>query len=365
MNNRLNKISIPLAFITAGAMLSACSEADEQTAVTPGDNAIRFAAGAEYASRAASDITTNNLSEFAVYAYTGSANDPQLFMNNVTVKKTASNTWTYSPLKYWPSEPVDFYAFAPEGWASTDGPLKPVEYYNFPGHTDLIYAVSLDNKGEPAANNAQVILNFRHALSKVTLNLSSSNTRLKVYVTNAVMKGLMMKGQFHFPQASTNTTTGTPAQNSIGTWDNLNTPYIYAFHIARSLDERLLLTTTPTDMSDGDWGGPKYLIPQTLTYRSEGFGNDSFIAIMCSIYDAETGTKLWPNDNTPPENIATGSSFGDGILKFPLSTTQFSAWQPGYHYIYNLIINANPEMGAINFGSPTVDTFIDVESNYN
>ena len=46
MNNRLNKISIPLAFITAGAMLSACSEADEQTAATPGDNAIRFAAGA-------------------------------------------------------------------------------------------------------------------------------------------------------------------------------------------------------------------------------------------------------------------------------------------------------------------------------
>lgn len=76
MNNRLNKISIPLAFITAGAMLSACSEADEQTAATPGDNAIRFAAGAEYASRAASDITTNNLSEFAVYAYTGSATDP-------------------------------------------------------------------------------------------------------------------------------------------------------------------------------------------------------------------------------------------------------------------------------------------------
>lgn len=106
------------------------------------------------------------------------------------------------------------------------------------------------------------------------------------------------------------------------------------------------------------------MLPQSLTWRSNGSGNDTYIAVMCSIYDTKSGTKLWPNENTPKENIVEGSTFGDGILKFPLSTSKFSEWQPGCHYIYNLVINSNEEMGVIEFGTPTVDTFIDVETNY-
>ena len=99
-------------------------------------------------------------------------------------------------------------------------------------------------------------------------------------------------------------------------------------------------------------------------YSTNGSGNDTYIAVMCSIYDAKSGAKLWPNANTPAENVVEGSTFGDGLLKFPLSTSKFSAWQPGVHYIYNLVINANDEMGAIEFGNPTVDSFIEVISNY-
>ena len=58
------------------------------------------------------------------------------------------------------------------------------------------------------------------------------------------------------------------------------------------------------------------------------------------------------------------STFGDGILKFPLSTSRFSQWDPGYHYIYSIVINSNEEMGAIEFGTPTVDTYVDVSSYY-
>ena len=77
-----------------------------------------------------------------------------------------------------------------------------------------------------------------------------------------------------------------------------------------------------------------------------------------------SGAKLWPNANTPDENIAEGSTFGDGLLKFPLSTSRFSKWEPGCHYIYNLVINSNDEMGTIEFGTPTVDTFVDVTTTY-
>ena len=107
-----------------------------------------------------------------------------------------------------------------------------------------------------------------------------------------------------------------------------------------------------------------YVLPQSLTYRSQGSGKDTYIAVQCSIYDAKSGERLWPNENTPEENLISGSTTGDGMLKFPLSTNRYSEWQPGVHYIYNLVINSNEEMGAIEFGNPTVDTFIDVEQTY-
>lgn len=92
--------------------------------------------------------------------------------------------------------------------------------------------------------------------------------------------------------------------------------------------------------------------------------SDTYLTVMCSVYDAHTGTKLWPNANTPEENIVQGSTYGNGLLKFPLSTTSFNEWQPGYQYVYNVVINSNTEMGAIEFGDPSVDTFVNIETNY-
>lgn len=136
--------------------------------------------------------------------------------------------------------------------------------------------------------------------------------------------------------------------------------------MSQSADDLITLTTTPATMGTENvpTGGSKYVIPQMLSYRSNGNGNDNYLAVMCSIYDTKSGDKLWPNANTPSENIVEGSTFGDGLLKFPLLTSSFTSWQPGVHYIYNLVINSNEEMGAIEFGNPTVDTYVDVTANY-
>lgn len=111
-----------IATLFSTIALTACSSADEPR--QPGENdsnAIRFAANTEY-SRAKGDITTNNLTSFNVYAYTGLGTSPVTFMDNVKVTKTGANTWTYSPIKYWPAnEDVDFYAFSPQGWVGTTG----------------------------------------------------------------------------------------------------------------------------------------------------------------------------------------------------------------------------------------------------
>lgn len=353
--------------------LCSCSENDApdiDTSATA-SNAIRFAANTEFASRAG-DITTNNLKQFYVYAYTGTDSVPELFMDNVTVSKSDNNTWTYSPIKYWPAhQTVDFYAFAP-AWVGASGPLKPVTYENRYGDEDIVYAVSPDLTGNTDAPNAQVVFNFRHALSKVTVKMSSTNENLKVKVSNVVLTNIMARGNFNFPHASTSqiippetSTPGAVPENSIGKWTDQNTRMVYLLHMSQDQGEVIELTSTPVDIAlYGDGLGAQFMIPQPLVWRSNGSGNDTYITVMGSIYDAKTGDKLWPNKNTPPENIPDGNTNGDGLMKFPLSTSKLTNWIPGCHYIYNMVINANEEMGAIEFGTPTVDSFVDVESTY-
>lgn len=339
-----------------------CTSAEE---VGPVDEsvgrAIHFAVNTEF-TRAA-DITTNNLNSFNVYAYTGNTESPAILMKNVSVTKNGHNTWTYSPIAYWPaSGTVDFYAFAPASWVGSVNPRGSVAYESYPGTDDIIYAVSTGMTGSTI--NPQVVLNFRHALSKVTIKLRSSDTNLQVRVSNVVIANIMTKGNFYFPSQST---SNAAASDNVGSWKDQNTPLTYVYHMSQAADDIITLTTTATDMSNTGLGlgGAKYLVPQLLTYRSNGFGQDTYIAVMCSTYDAESGVKLWPNANTPKENIVEGSTYGDGLLKFPLGTSKFQEWQPGVHYIYNLTINSNEDMGAIEFGNPTVDTYIDIESNYN
>lgn len=354
---------LPVFAGVAAFSLASCTESESyEGADTPSDNAIRFAANTEFSR--SKDYTTNNLTAFNVYAYTGTSASPTLFMDNVEVTKTGTNTWTYSPVKYWPSdESVDFYAFAPSTWVGEGGPLKPVAYDSYPGTEDIIYAVAPDLMGHAGMANAQVLFNFRHALSKVTVKMRSSDADLVVKVSNVAMANVMTKGNFNFPLEST---SGAATSSTTGKWTDQNTPLTYLFHMSQDAGDVITLTTTATDMSDTGMGmgGGKFMMPQELVWNSNGSGNDTYLTVMCCVYDAKSGAKLWPNANTPSENIVEGSTFGDGLLKFQLSTSAFGSWQPGYHYVYNIVINANEDMGAIEFGNPTVDTYVDVESTY-
>lgn len=342
------------------ALPSCSSTGDEPPIDTSTGNAIRFAPNIEYSR--AGDITTNTLTTFNVYAYTGSGTSPVTFMDNVVVTKTASNTWTYSPVEYWPAKKtVDFYAFAPASWLDGKTPLSGIPYESYPGTEDIIYAVNTDMSGSAGSANAQVVFNFRHALSKLTVKMSSTNQTLAVRVTNVALANIMTKGNFHFPSAST---SDEPGIHTVGTWTDQNTPQTYILHMSQTPSDIITLTTTATDMGTTTVPGSRYLIPQALTWLNNGSDSDTYIVVMCSVYDAASGTKLWPNDKTPSENVVEGSTFGDGLLKFPLSTSAFKEWKPGCHYVYNLIINSNEDMGAIEFGAPSVEGFINVENTY-
>ena len=356
-----HRIPAYLLSATAAIIASACSSTDEPRAMSDdSQNEIRFAANTEFSR--AGDITTTNLTTFNVYAYTGNGTSPDLFMDNVTVSKSSTNVWTYDPVKYWPSKKaVDFYAFAPASWLGTSTPLAGVPYDASEGTEDIIYATSPNLTGGAGLSNAQVVFNFRHALSKLTVKMSSSNPDLKVNVSNVALANLDTKGNFHFPSGST---ADAPADQTVGTWTDQNTPQTYIMHHSQSASDIVTLTSTATDMGTTTVPGSRYLIPQPLVWNNNGSGSDTYIAVMCSIYDTDSGAKLWPNANTPEENVVEGSAYGDGLLKFPFSTSAFKEWKPGCHYIYNLVINSNSDMGAIEFGAPSVESFVSVETSY-
>lgn len=353
--------SVSLLSVSAAlTMMTGCSS-EEPNAMSENQNdVIRFAANTEYTRYG--DITTTNLKTFNVYAYTGIGTSPSLFMENVVVTKNTSNVWTYSPVEYWPSKKsVDFYAFAPASWLGTASPLGAVPYDATDGIEDIIYATTPDLSGGSGLSNAQVVFNFRHALSKLTVKMSSSNEGLQVKVSNVALAHLMSKGNFHFPSGSTADPVG---EHSVGTWTDQNTPIPYLLHHSQDASDIITLTSTATDMGTTTIPGSRYLIPQPLVWLNGGSDTDTYIAVMCSIYDSHSGVKLWPNGNTPTENIVEGSTYGDGLLKFPLSTSAFKEWKPGNHYVYNLVINSNSDMGAIDFGAPSVESFVNVETSY-
>ena len=78
---------------------------------------------------------------------------------------------------------------------------------------DLLYAV---NMGE-VAKATPVSMNFRHALSRVTIMLSSSNSKIGVRVSYVKLHNVYLQGTFNFPQA----TTSPDFPDNVGNWDNL------------------------------------------------------------------------------------------------------------------------------------------------
>lgn len=358
---RIRSIKLSVVALLSIAAVGCSSDDSPENLASVSVKPIRFGASANLSR---SEVTTNNLTSFNVYAYTNTSDGLKLFMDNVKVTKNSTNVWTYSPVQYWPShEAVDFYAYAPDDWMGSATPITAVPYDNLWADTDLVYAVSPNMMGYSDGPNAQVLFNFRHALSKVLVKLSSTNPDIQVRVSNVVLANIATKGNFHYPDIST---SGSVTPNSVGVWTDQNTPHVYIYHMAQTPGDVVTLTSTPNDFSNTDFGagGAKYLLPQPLFWQNGGSGNDTFLTVMCSMYDAKTGTKLWPNANTPEENIVPDSKFQDGLLRFPLSAATFNSWQPGNQYVYNVIINSNDEMGAIEFGDPSVDSYVDVEVNY-
>ena len=194
-------------------------------------------------------ITTDNLTKFSVTAYLEPSITPD-FMYNQEVIKNADGSWTYSPVKYWPTmetqgyknHSISFYAYAPHTndannlitlSGNNDEHAAPTVTISLPTGTNADLAKMVDFVA--TAKHFEYKTNGNEVSDKVTFNLKHEMTRidLKAKVsenvygstvanrTKVVIRSLKLKSSsefytkanYRFPQTN---------QAERGTWDYKN-----------------------------------------------------------------------------------------------------------------------------------------------
>ena len=156
---------------------------------------------------------------FGNYSTGGQKFGANLFDNLQVKYSSADKKWTYSPLKYWPTQGhIDFLAYAPYN----AGKVKDTYCLDFtvsptiPEQKDLLYAKAV---GQTMANNSgakKVKFQFEHALSRLGYSVKlkgtcSSDATIK-------LKKITLAGSA--PETTTGTTTEpTGAFHKTGTID--------------------------------------------------------------------------------------------------------------------------------------------------
>lgn len=341
-----NSIFLILGMLSLGATFTACSD-DSTAAPDEGGNAISFSAVTPNGSRTAS-TTTATMKEFIVYGFT----EGNTLMDGVKVTRNGGS-WTYSPEAYWPVSPVNFFAYSPEistaaKFGETNGGNIP-DYLN-PGNVDLLYSV----KTQVTHQAAPVLLNFRHALSRVSVMLSSTNQRITVKVNSVLLSNFYLEGTFNFPTSST--LASTP--EVVGSWTLLKRFSSHLLYYALGTDDVVTLTPVPTDYTEGTLNY-NFIIPQPLS-EVEFVNNEysgTYIQVDCEIFDTATGAKLWPNTKTPDYMLVSETKCGR--IVYPTTSDKVKSWLPGHAYIYNIEINNPDVLDKIEFDVSVDDFSID------
>ena len=153
-----------------GLALTACNS-DETVEVAKG-KAIGFKTFVNNSTRAANDVTTDNLDAFKVWGLMnkGDQTGTPFVAKDVT---KANGAWSYAPPVYWEKDyaysfvalaPNDAYTFTAPTVINTWGSLT---FNNDAGETDLIYATAKQETVPANGCPAPVSLTFNHMLSRV------------------------------------------------------------------------------------------------------------------------------------------------------------------------------------------------------
>ena len=319
--------------LAAMTLATSCSQ-DELQSSQAAQSEINFNASMGLKSRA-TETKVGDLTKFNVTAYKSeSAN----YMTNVTYTKGDGDVWK-SPngeKYFWPvSGALNFYAYAPTTGVGTVTIDKSTQTFaDFtPGTTsgatnqdanatndlsdadaqvDLIYAVT-PNQSKPTDNNTNVTLNFKHALSEISVKAMNSNTAYTVKVTGLQIGNVVSKGTYTLPTDATTSGTDTKGEWAISSENDDKTSYTTNFTKDGST------VTLGSDAKNVDASKPFMLIPQKCTKGTESntskYSAGHYIALKATI-TMKGGEVLVDND----------------WVYIGIDTK----WEQGKHYTYTL-----------------------------
>ncbi len=338
-------------------------------------DAISFNVVADKASRGTVIESAADISEFAVYGFSGA----NVFMegDNGAGKKITKDedAWTYSPTQFWPTEAsIDFYSVYPAA-ITMDKTAKTITYTVkdvVSQQEDLLYAV---NKGctKETSGTDGVNVNFRHALSQIVFKAMNTNSTLKVQIDGVKIVKLRNAGTLNLEETTTTndpdlsdeitgtdrndqTDTGdTETNTGWGKWTSLSGEATYNAVVTNAVLDKV------NEVKDLAVADPMLLLPQHLSPATINANNKleaskgSYFAISCKVWNVVNGveTLLWPATDeykdvlipvSSPDKVKDGN--GD----------EQPGWKQGKKYIYTFKFGEGAGYEPVDPTDPTEPT---------
>lgn len=198
----MKKLRLWIILIAAVPLLTACNETEQTDYTTP----IGFSTAVdEVQTRYASNDLPASMGVFAYFTQGGnfnaSSSKPNFMYNQLITNN--SGAWSYTPVKYWPkntNDKISFFAYAPYNatgltvCANTQAGYPSATYtvaQTESAQEDLLASTPLMNR-----TAGEVKIPLRHALTKVTLKVKSSDKYAKEITSISINAGTT--GELHF-----------------------------------------------------------------------------------------------------------------------------------------------------------------------
>lgn len=261
--------------VAAATVLAGCSNDKQVEGKGPGaGNGIDFRPVTKKNTRA-TEIDATNIRDFKAFGFWSGSYE---FMYDVNVVRGDGDTWSYAPLRYWPStgtpanDNIDFYAYSPAGsrgvvvadmFAMTD--TDPVISYVVPTaaglQEDFLVATKAAQNKSVAAGTVELL--FDHALTQAVFEARSVVQDVIFNVSAIEITGMQTNGELDL---STYATTG---------WDLSTAPAYDVYSAPIATLPIIYNNTTPavyTRISGPNDG--LIILPQPLTKLGDGVDAD-------------------------------------------------------------------------------------------
>ena len=292
------------AFATLGLATSCNQDDSESTKYSNNEIGVHASFG-DNTTRAV-ETTISNLGSFTLNTFQDGEDN---YMNNVKYSSTDGSTWTTEAGKFfWPVEgDLHFYGYAPEtpgqsGTFKIDKDAQTLTDFSpnaaASDQKDFVYTSATGNGSSNGETG--IDLNFKHALTEISIDAKNSNTAYTVTVTGVRIGNVKTKGTFTFPS-----TTGTDASWSLSDKTSDKGNYETTWTEGVTLGGEV----SKLDASNV----PFMIIPQSLTSTTK-YADGNYIAMKVKI------------------TMQGGKVLHDGWAYIGIDTN----WEMGKHYVYTL-----------------------------